>query len=185
MGLFVPMTLPSESCARVVLRCPTNRASVGDAAAGSRRRRRRDIPEYCAVVQLLCSNTRRDEDSVARGRKRIDQPNLMADHVSSSGSANPPLLVPYRAVGLVSDGVPFAVSQLGTETFVTTAVGRAFQVYQEQKLRLAFAGPQLPRAITALCTEGELTVAAGGSAAHVYRRAELVCTQEEYTAATC
>ena len=107
----------------------------------------------------------------------------MADHVSSSGSANPPLLVPYRAVGLVSDGVPFAVSQLGTETFVTTAVGRAFQVYQEQKLRLAFAGPQLPRAITALCTEGELTVAAGGSAAHVYRRAELVCTCEgEHTA---
>ena len=85
---------------------------------------------------------------------------------SAADSTGPPLLVPYRAVGLVSDGVPFAVSQMGTETFVTTAVGRAFQVYQEQKLRLAFAGPQLPRVITALCTEGELTVAASGSAAH-------------------
>ena len=92
-------------------------------------------------------------------------PRMATAPSSAGGTAEPPLLVPYRAIGLVSDGVPFAVSQLGTETFVTTAVGRAFQVYQEQKLRLAFAGPQLPRVISALCTEGELTVAASGSAA--------------------
>ena len=101
----------------------------------------------------------------------------------ASSLESPPLLVPYRAVGLVSDGVPFAVAQLGNQTFVTTAVGRSFQVYAEQKLRLAFSGPQLPRAITALCTEGELTVVASGTEAHVYRRADCLCVCDgEHTA---
>jgi hypothetical protein len=38
----------------------------------------------------------------------------------AEGGSGPPLLVPYRAVGLVCDGVAFAVAQLGAETFVTT-----------------------------------------------------------------
>ncbi len=87
-------------------------------------------------------------------------------------TSSPPLLVPYRAVGLVSDGVPFSVEQLGTETFVTTAIGRTFQVFTEAKLRLVFVGAQLPRAITALCSAGERTIVACGSAVHVYRRSE-------------
>ena len=85
---------------------------------------------------------------------------------------SPPLLVPYRAVGLVSDGVPFSIEQLGTETFVTTAIGRTFQVFSLAKLRLAFIGAQLPRAVTALCATGERTIVACGTDVHVYRRAE-------------
>ena len=38
--------------------------------------------------------------------------------------SSPPLLVPYRAVGHVADPLPFSINQLGTETFVTTVVGR-------------------------------------------------------------
>ena len=54
------------------------------------------------------------------------------------------LLVPYRATGLVSDGLPFAVAQLGTETFVATSIGHSFQVYAcTNKLRQVFVGPQL------------------------------------------
>ena len=49
---------------------------------------------------------------------------------------------------------------------------RTYMTYA--KRRRAFACPQMPRAISALCTEEELTVAASGSSAHVYRRAELV-----------
>ena len=91
--------------------------------------------------------------------------------------------MPYRAVGLVCDPIPFSVAQLGVETFVTTAVGRAFHVFAETKLRLAFTGPQLPRAVTALATSGELTAAACGTAVHVYNRAELVATlQGEHAA---
>ena len=91
-----------------------------------------------------------------------------------SASSDAPLLVPYRAVGLVSDGVPFAVQMQGTETFITTAVGRSFQVFTEQKLRLVFTGPQLQRPITLLCSAGERTVVACGSVARVFERSE--CT---------
>lgn len=100
--------------------------------------------------------------------------------MAASASRAPPLLVPYRAIGLVTDGVPFAVAKQGTETFVTTAVGRSFSIYSEQKLRLVFAGPQLQRPVTALCSTGELTIVASGSEVYVYRRAEctLTCTGE-------
>ena len=80
--------------------------------------------------------------------------------------------------GLASDGVPMAVEQLGVDTFVTTAVGRSFQVFSEQKLRLAFVGPQLPRAITALCTSGERTIVASGTTVLIYRRADLELSLE-------
>lgn len=37
---------------------------------------------------------------------------------------------PFRAIGYITaGGVPFSVQRLGTETFVTVSVGKAFQVY--------------------------------------------------------
>lgn len=36
---------------------------------------------------------------------------------------------PYRAIGYITNSVPFSVQRLGTETFVTVSVGKAFQVY--------------------------------------------------------
>ena len=87
------------------------------------------------------------------------------------------LLVPYRATGLVSDGLPFAVAQLGTETFVATSIGHSFQVYAcTNKLRQVFVGPQLQRAVTALGAQDELTIVACGPVVFVYGRAELLAT---------
>ena len=87
------------------------------------------------------------------------------------------LLVPYRATGLVSDGLPFAVAQLGTETFVATSIGHSFQVYAcTNKLRQVFVGPQLQRAVTALGAQDELTIVACGPVVFVYGRAELLTT---------
>lgn len=36
---------------------------------------------------------------------------------------------PFRAIGYITTNVPFSVQRLGTETFVTVSVGKAFQVY--------------------------------------------------------
>jgi hypothetical protein len=37
---------------------------------------------------------------------------------------------PFRAIGYITaGGVPFSVQRLGTETFVTVSVGKAFHVY--------------------------------------------------------
>ena len=35
----------------------------------------------------------------------------------------------YRAIGYITSNVPFAVQRLGTETFVTVSVEKAWQIY--------------------------------------------------------
>ena len=39
-----------------------------------------------------------------------------------------PLFQPFRALGYITDDVPFATQRLGQETFVTVSVGKAWQV---------------------------------------------------------
>lgn len=38
------------------------------------------------------------------------------------------LFVPFRALGYITDDVPFAVQRRGKETFVTVSVGKSWQV---------------------------------------------------------
>lgn len=54
---------------------------------------------------------------------------------------------PYRALGLVSERIPFALQHHGNETFITTSLGKNFHTYNvvllsffffHLKLRLAF-----------------------------------------------
>ena len=39
-----------------------------------------------------------------------------------------PVFKPFRALGYITDDVPFVVQRRGKETFVTVSVGRAWQV---------------------------------------------------------
>ena len=36
---------------------------------------------------------------------------------------------PYRAIGYITDNVPFVVQRRGLETFVTVSVGKSFQIF--------------------------------------------------------
>lgn len=45
---------------------------------------------------------------------------------------------PYRAIGYITVGVPFSVQRLGTETFVTVSVGKAFQIYNVKRMKRKF-----------------------------------------------
>ena len=56
-----------------------------------------------------------------------------------------PLFEPFRALGYITDDVPFAVQRRGKETFVTVSVGRTWQVYNASKLLLVLVGPQVRR----------------------------------------
>ena len=51
------------------------------------------------------------------------------------------LFAPYRALGVVSSGVPLAVRRAGAATFATAAVGKAWIVYECGKLKTAVVGP--------------------------------------------
>ena len=39
-----------------------------------------------------------------------------------------PLFLPFRALGYITDSVPFSVQRLGRESFVTVSVGKSWQV---------------------------------------------------------
>lgn len=40
------------------------------------------------------------------------------------------LFIPFRALGYITDSVPFATQRRGKETTVTVSVGKAWQVHQ-------------------------------------------------------
>ncbi|XP_058222945.1 uncharacterized protein LOC131332664 [Rhododendron vialii] len=52
---------------------------------------------------------------------------------------------PSRAIGYITSSVPFSVQRLGTETFVTVSVGKAWQIYNCAKLNLVLVGPLMPK----------------------------------------
>ena len=52
---------------------------------------------------------------------------------------------PFRAIGYITaGGVPFSVQRLGSETFVTVSVGKAFHVYNVSRHPTSTL-PSLPR----------------------------------------
>ncbi|DBB04808.1 hypothetical protein WJX82_011613 [Trebouxia sp. C0006] len=81
-----------------------------------------------------------------------------------------PLFQPFRALGYISDDVPFAVQRRGKETFVTLSVGEAWQVYSSSKLGVKLVEPQFEHNIKALASRGDLTFAAVKSDIVVCRR---------------
>lgn len=54
--------------------------------------------------------------------------NGATDEWLKSGPVSMALFQPFRALGLITDAVPFAVQRRGTQTFVTVSVGKAWQV---------------------------------------------------------
>lgn len=89
---------------------------------------------------------------------------------------------PYRAIGYITSSVPFSVQRLGTETFVTVSIGKAWQIYNCAKLNLVLVGPQLPKKIRALASYRDYTFAAYGSDIGVFKRAHQVATWCRHTA---
>ena len=47
------------------------------------------------------------------------------------------LYYPYRSLGVITDGVPFVLNRRGEECFVTTSVGKSFQVRGNETLTAA------------------------------------------------
>tara|TARA_B100001142_G_C14201617_1_gene604051 strand:+ start:168 stop:986 length:819 start_codon:yes stop_codon:yes gene_type:complete len=101
---------------------------------------------------------------------------------TTTPSSTPALFYPFRALGYITENVPFATQRRGTETFVTVSAGRAWQIYNCDKLRLALVGPQFDGEIVALAVRNDLTFAAVGRDIHVCRRAHKVVTLRAHAA---
>lgn len=88
--------------------------------------------------------------------------------------SSPRILRPFRTVGLVSNGVPCAVSNLGQNYIVSTAVGRSIQIYDAASLRLMFmTQPQTSEEIECIQQQNHYAFAVSGVDLLVYRRGQL------------
>jgi len=70
------------------------------------------------------------------------------------------LFRPIKAIGAVSDGVPLSHALIGTADFITTSVGRGFQVFECEHLRPTYIGPRISEKIRALHCVGQVVLTA-------------------------
>ena len=70
------------------------------------------------------------------------------------------MFVPYRTVGLVCSGEQQCLQSLGGEGFLTTGIGRGFQVWRMAHLSLALVSQQLPECITHVAAFRDVTFTA-------------------------
>ncbi|KAF9141194.1 hypothetical protein BGX30_005300 [Mortierella sp. GBA39] len=98
-------------------------------------------------------------------------------------AAAPRIFVPFRAIGYVTNEVPFNIQARGQAYFLTTCVGTTFHIYDVAKMNLQFVGAHTSQPITALAALGDLTFVACGSDVVSYRRAKEVsrftCGEDE------
>ncbi|KAF9932543.1 hypothetical protein BGZ75_004042 [Mortierella antarctica] len=86
----------------------------------------------------------------------------------------PRIFVPFRAIGYVTNEVPFSIQLKGQAYFLTTCVGSTFHIYDIAKMNLLFVGPHTATPITALATFNDLVFVATGSDVVSYKRAKEV-----------
>lgn len=88
------------------------------------------------------------------------------------------LLQCFRAIGVICDDLPLASYALGSERFAAASLGKAFAVYQCDRLTPVLVSPQLPKKILALAVlpPKQLTFTACGRQILVWKRVEQLRT---------
>ncbi|KAG0093270.1 hypothetical protein BGZ93_004161 [Podila epicladia] len=89
-------------------------------------------------------------------------------------AAAPRIFVPFRAIGYVTNEIPFNIQARGQAYFLTTCVGTTFHIYDVAKMNLLFVGAHTSTPITALAALGDLVFVACGSDVVSYKRAKEV-----------
>ncbi|KAF9940858.1 hypothetical protein BGZ65_005881 [Modicella reniformis] len=84
----------------------------------------------------------------------------------------PRLFVPFRAIGYVTNEVPFNIQAKGQVYFLTTCVGTTFHIYDVAKMNLLFVGAHTSTPISALATHGDIVFVASGSNVVSFKRAK-------------
>lgn len=81
---------------------------------------------------------------------------------------------PFRIIGHVSNGTPFAIGSLGSTFYIVTIVGKSFQIYDAATLHLLFvSNKQTADPITATVAHFHFIYCAYGSKIGVFRRGKL------------
>ncbi|KAF7778503.1 hypothetical protein Agabi119p4_2848 [Agaricus bisporus var. burnettii] len=95
----------------------------------------------------------------------------------------PRLFAPFRALGLITNHVPFALQTRsykgatdGPRVHILTCLGKAWALWEGGKMTLLFVGPDAPEQITSLALDGDAVWAASGPHAIKYIRGKPVST---------
>lgn len=81
------------------------------------------------------------------------------------------IFAPFRVIGNVSNGTPFAVGTLGSTFYIVTSVGKSFQIYDANTLHLLFvSAKETDSEITALATHFHYVYVAFGNKVGIYKR---------------
>ncbi|KAF9053907.1 Utp21-domain-containing protein [Hymenopellis radicata] len=102
-------------------------------------------------------------------------------HVSTSEPKSKPapqrLFVPFRALGLVTNHVPFVLqtrsfkgASEGPRIHILTCLGKSWALWEGGKMTLLFVGPEIEHPISCLVMDGDAVWAASGSHAIKYNR---------------
>jgi U3 small nucleolar RNA-associated protein 21 len=92
----------------------------------------------------------------------------------SKGIKKSKIFSPFRTIGHVSDGTPFAIGTLGATFYIVTIVGRSFQIYDASTLHLLFvSNKQTPDLISCVTARSHYVYCAYGNKIGVFRRGRL------------
>lgn len=108
-------------------------------------------------------------------RQRLEESSTITKKASSHPSR---IFSPFRSVGNVTNGIPFAVTNLGQNFVITTSVGNFFQIYDASSLHLLFvSSPRTPSPITSLHSHFHYVFAAwGNNTIGIFKRGKLETT---------
>lgn len=84
------------------------------------------------------------------------------------------LYSPYKAVGCVTDGVPFGINRLGEELFLYASIGNTFQVYKFNRLTVCLVSRPVPGVIRSIQAFGRETFVVVNKSIFVYDRTNIV-----------
>ncbi|KAF7304957.1 WD-REPEATS-REGION domain-containing protein [Mycena kentingensis (nom. inval.)] len=111
-----------------------------------------------------------------RKRQRIQ-----SSSATTKKPLQPRLFVPFRALGLITDNVPFVLQTRshkgatgGPRLHILTCVGRSWALWEGAKMTLLFVGPDTTEKISWLAMDGDAVWAASGPHAIKYVRGKEV-----------
>ncbi|KAF5338358.1 hypothetical protein D9611_012522 [Ephemerocybe angulata] len=97
-------------------------------------------------------------------RKRLRQDPSSTSKMQQNAAAKkePRLFVPFRALGLITNHLPFALQTRsfkgaaeGPRVHLLTCLGRSWALWEGGKMTLLFVGPDAPDQITSMAMDGD------------------------------
>ncbi|KAA1479648.1 Utp21-domain-containing protein [Dentipellis sp. KUC8613] len=95
-------------------------------------------------------------------RKKIRSSPPLQSELTTKPLKRQGLFAPFRALGLVTNHVPFVLqtrtfkgSTTGPQTFLLTCLGKSWAMWEGGKMQLLFAGPEVESSITHMAMDGD------------------------------